>query len=140
MAENAPNEMQMDPDNLYREETYTDQRVGAIRMLVPVTADGAEDPERPRRFLGQASILTPVGTLPLNFEIEAGSLREAVAGYAAAAERAVEETMRELQRLQQEQASSIVVPGQGGGGLPGGGMPGGGIPGGGIPGGGLQIP
>ncbi len=135
MAENATQEMQMDPDNLYREETYTDQRVGAIRRLVPVTADGEEDPGRQQRFLGQASILTPVGTLPLNFEIEAASLREAVAGYAAAAERAVEETMRELQRLQQEQASSIVVPGKGGGALPGGGLPGGGVPGGGI-----QIP
>lgn len=134
MATELPGqEMKMDPDSLYREETYTDQRVGAIRRLVPVTANGAPDPARTERYLGQASMLTPVGTLPLNFEIEADSLAEAVTHYAEAAERAVAETMRELQRLQQEQAGSIVVPK---GGLPGGGIPGAG----GIPGGGIQIP
>ena len=33
---NAPTEAQFDTQNLYREETYTDRRVGTLRVMVPV--------------------------------------------------------------------------------------------------------
>ena len=36
----------MDPTQIYREETFTDRRVGTIRRLTPVTADGATDAPR----------------------------------------------------------------------------------------------
>ncbi len=122
----------MNPDNLYREETITDRQVGAIKHLIPITIEGAPDPQRKELFIGQATLMTPVGTLPLSFEIPAQSLREAVEKYAEEAEKSVKETMEELRRMQQEQASSLVIPK--------GGVPGGDIPGGGMPGGGIKLP
>ncbi|MCX8049101.1 MAG: hypothetical protein N3A55_05515 [Methylohalobius sp.] len=101
---------QMDPEHLYREEIYTDLKTGTIKQLVPVTATGAPDPARQPVFLGQATVLTPMGSLPLSFEIEAKTLREAVEKYAQAAERGLKETLEELRRLQQEQATSLVIP------------------------------
>ncbi|BCX82976.1 hypothetical protein MIT9_P2567 [Methylomarinovum caldicuralii] len=129
----------MDPDNLYREETYTDLKTGTIKRLIPVTAEGMADPNRKEMFLGQATIMTPVGSLPLSFEIEADTLKDAVEKYGEAAEKGIRETMEELRRLQQEQASSLVIPK---GGAPGGDMPGGSFPGagGGMPGGGIKLP
>jgi len=73
-----------------------------------------------------------VGALPVVFEIEAKSLGEAAEKFADAAKGGVERTMRQLQDLRREAASSIVVPdrmppGLGGPGLGGpGGMRGGG--------------
>ena len=34
---------QMDAANLFREEIYTDRKIGVIRCLVPVTAEGKVD-------------------------------------------------------------------------------------------------
>lgn len=129
MNPSAADEASMDVDNLYREESYTDRQVGSIRVLVPVKTDGSEDSARKRVFVGQASLYTPAGALPLNFELDAASLAEAIEKFPAAANKAVEETMQQLQEMRREAASSIVMPGQGGGRGPG--MGGGG---------GLQIP
>ena len=118
----------MDANNLYREEVVTDQKVGTIRVLTPVTAGGMVDAKRTVQYLGQASILTPGGALPLNFDIPANSLGEAVAGFAAAAAKGIEQAMEEIREYQRQQASSIVIPK---GPLPGGGKMGGG---------GIQIP
>ncbi len=127
----------MDADNLYREEIYTDLQAGTIKRMIPVTTEGLTDSSRKELYLGQATVLTPVGSIPLSFEIEAGSLSEAVEKYGAAAEKGLQETMEELRRLQQEQASSLVIPK---GGVPGGDVPGGGM-GGGFPGGGgIKLP
>ncbi len=126
--------LRMDSKDLYREEVFTDRRSGTLRRLIPVTPEGAEDAERRVHYVGSTQILTALGTLPITFEIEAQSLGEAAEKFAAAAEKAVEDTMRELEEMRREAASRIVVP-EGGGG-----MPGGGVPGGGIPGGGIQIP
>ncbi len=127
----------MDAANLYREEIYTDLQAGTIKRMIPVTTEGLPDSSRREIYLGQATVLTPVGSLPLSFEIEAGSLSEAVEKYGEAAEKGLQETMEELRRLQQEQASSLVIPK---GGVPGGDLPGGGM-GGGFPGGGgIKLP
>lgn len=123
-----------DPAQLVREDTFTDGRVGAIRRLTPVTPEGEDDPGRQVRYEGQTSLMTPAGTLPLQFEIEADSLSAAIEGFDAAAKQATERAVRELQEMQREQSSRLVVPGQEGGGQ-GGGYPGGGQ-GGGFPGGG----
>ncbi len=110
---------QMNPDDLYREENVTDRRIGAIRVLHPIKADGSDDSSRSTLYIGSAQIMTPGGALPLNFEIEAKSLREAVESFSTEAQKAMEETMEELQRMRREAASSIVVPGQEGGRGPG---------------------
>lgn len=113
--ENTADEFAMDGADLYREEVYTDRKLGSIRQLTPVTAEGAIDGRREQLFLGQAQILTTVGALPLSFEIEARTLAEAVKGFAAAAQEALESTMKELQELRREAASSIIIPEAGGG-------------------------
>lgn len=132
-------EIRMDTDNLYKEEVFTDNAVGTLRRLVPVTPDGETDPSRPTQYVGSTQILTNAGPLPLSFEIEAGSLTEAAAGFGAAAKEAFEKTMEELRELQRQQASSIVVPkgGIGPGGAVGGGA--GGM-GGGMGGGKIHLP
>ena len=103
-------DIQMDGSALYREETFTDNRIGTIRKMQPVTADGDDDASRDARYFGSAQLMTPAGPLPVNFEVEASSLSEAVAGFGDAARDAIEKTMEELRELQREQASSIVVP------------------------------
>ena len=124
---NSMPEFKLEASDLYVEEVFTDRRVGSIRRLQPVTVDGQPDPGRPVQFIGQTQILTPMGALPLTFEIPAATLAEAVEQFPAQAQQALEETARELQELRREQASSIVVPEPGmTAGLTGGGRPGGG--------------
>ena len=124
----------MDAANLYREEMYTDRKIGTIRVMVPVTADGTTDLSRPHLFAGEVQIMTQMGPLPVPFEIDATSLSQAVAGYADAAKEAVERTVQELQELRRQQSSGLVLPGSSA-------MPGGLPPGlGGGRGGKIQMP
>jgi len=113
-------EMEMSVDDLYREEVFTDQRVGTIRRMTPVTADGADDASRAVQYVGQTQLLTPAGALPLSFEIEASSLGDAARKFGAGAAEAAEDTIRRLEEMRRDAASSIVVPGAEGA---GGGMP-----------------
>jgi hypothetical protein len=108
----------MDSSQLYLEETFTDRRVGTIRRLTPVTADGATDSARPVLYVGQAQIMTPMGALPISFDLEATSLSGAIAKFGDAAEQAVQQTMRELQELRREQASGLVIPDAAGAAMP----------------------
>ena len=114
----------MDSTGLYREETFTDRRVGTLQRLTPVTASGATDAARPVLYVGQTQVLTPAGALPLSFEVAATSLDDAVAKFGEMAKQALARTMRRLEELRREQASSIIVPGTappgGGTGGPGG--------------------
>ena len=131
MAMTDAPDMNMDASNLYREDVYTDQRVGTLRVLTPLTPEGETDTARAVQYMGSAQLMTPAGALPISFEIEAANLADAIAGFGAAAEVAVEQTVNELREMQREAASSIVVPK--GGQVPGGGGFGG-------PGGGIQMP
>lgn len=103
-------EIRMDVANLYREDTFTDNTVGTLRRLTPVTADGETDPSRPLQFVGTTQVLTTAGPLPLSFEIEAQTLNEAAEAFGEAARQAFERTMEELREMQRQQASSIVIP------------------------------
>lgn len=130
----TPRDPAMDPDSLYREEIYTDRKLGTLRVMVPVTASGATDPSRPTLFTGEAQLMTNMGPLPISFDIDARTLAEAVARYGDAAKAGVEQTMRELTELRRQQSSGLVIPSaattsalKGGGGIGGlGGMGGGG--------------
>lgn len=113
-------QLKLDGDALYREENFSDRRTGSIQRLVPVTAEGDQDPDRAVRYVGQTQVMSPAGALPITFELEVESLAAAIDAFPEAAEKAVEETIEEIKRLQREQQSSIVVPGQGGSGMQGG--------------------
>ena len=129
-------EAKMDPTSLYREEIVTDRKVGTLRMMTPLTVTGAVDSARPVLYVGEAQIMTSAGPLPISFEIEAKTLGEAVDGFGDAAKEAIEKTVRDLQELRRQAASSIVVPQGGMGGLGPGGLSGGGLGGGGK----IQLP
>jgi hypothetical protein len=103
-------ELRLDPDKLYLEEVLTDRRIGTLRRLTPVTRDGALDAARPVAYVGETQILTPAGSIPIAFEIEAASLGEAAEKFAALAKEAIDRTVRELQELRRQASSSIVVP------------------------------
>jgi len=120
-----PSDAAMDAAALYREEIYTDRKVGTLRVLVPVTPAGAADASRPTIYQGEAQLMTNMGPLPISFDIEAKDLAEAVANYAEATKSGVERAMRELQEMRRQASSSIVIP-QGAAGLPPGGIGGGG--------------
>jgi len=138
MAERPDDRMpepKMDATSLYREELFTDRKVGMIRVLTPVKTDGSPDASRPAIYVGEAQIYTNMGALPLTFELEATTLQEAVQRYADAAKQAVEQAVKEIQELRRQAASSIVIPQGGAGGGLGGGGPGGGLIG---PGGRIQ--
>ena len=107
---NAQTDARFDATSVYWEEMYTDRRVGTIRVLVPVQSDGMADPARATLYVGQVSVMTPMGTLPISFEIEGKTLADAIAKFADGARIAVDEAMRELQQLRREAASSIVIP------------------------------
>jgi hypothetical protein len=115
MAQDSPlPDIKLDPAHLYREETFTDRRAGTLRRLVPVDAQGRDDGSRPVIYEGHASLMTPAGALPLQFQIDADSMEDALRKFPEVARQALEHTLDELQRLQREAQSSIVVPGAGG--------------------------
>ena len=114
MSQQLP-DIRMDVANLYQEEIYTDRQVGTIRKLQPVTAAGAVDTTRTVIFTGETQVMTPAGPLPLSFELDADNLADAAARFGERARAALEDTIRQIEELRREQASSIVVPGQGGG-------------------------
>ncbi len=127
--ENEAPTPKMDAADLWREELFTDRKVGVIRKLTPIKIDGSPDPSRKVIFTGEASLMTPAGTLPLSFEMPVDTLEKAVALYGDAVAQAFHETMEELKEMRRKASSSLVLPGQGGPGLGGGlGGLGGGLP------------
>jgi len=105
-------EIKIDETSLVKEEVYSDQKVGSVRVLTPVTLSGEIDENRKITFFGQTQVMTPGGAIPLNFELEAGDLAGAFAAFGDAAKESMDKTMKEIQDYQREQASKIVVPGQ----------------------------
>ena len=103
-------ELKIDPASLYLEEIFTDRRVGTIRRMTPVNKEGVRDNARPVLYVGETQVLTPAGALPIAFEIQAGSLEDAAEKFGQLAKEAIERTVKELQELRRQAASSIVVP------------------------------
>lgn len=104
---------EFDKAGLYREDSFTDRKVGTIRQLTPVDADGATDESRPVIFMGATQVMTAAGPMPLNFDIPGDNLDEAAGNFSESAQKAVEEMAVRLEEMRREEASSIVVPGQG---------------------------
>jgi hypothetical protein len=103
-------ELKIDPDTLYAEEIFTDRRIGTIRRLTPVTKDGKPDAARAILYVGETQIMTPAGSIPIAFEIGAGSVGEAAEKFGSLAKEAIDRTVRELQELRRQASSSIVIP------------------------------
>ena len=107
-------ETQVDTENLYREEIFTDLKVASIRKLVPIRPDGSPDPSREPVFTGQTTLMTQAGPVPITCPIDATTLEEATAKFPEAIKLGVERLMDEVREVQRREASRIVVPGQAG--------------------------
>ena len=110
--ERSIGEISVDRGNLYREEIFTDLKVATLRRLTPVKADGSDDPSRPVLFVGQTTLLSQAGPVPVQCPIEAASLDDAVAQFPNAVNTAIEQMIEEAREIQREEASRIVVPGR----------------------------
>lgn len=104
-------ELKLDGANLYREEVFTDFRVGSIKQLTPVTTDGSRDAGRPMVFVGETQLMSQMGPLPVQTRIEAENLQAAIDKFPAAIQIAVEGMIEEVKELQRKEMSKIVVPG-----------------------------
>ena len=109
----------VDRSNLYLEEGFTDMKVASIRRLTPVKADGSPDPGRRTVFIGQTQLMTPEGPLPIQNELAASTLSEAIDKFPAAMAEAMPHVIQELRRMEQMQQqqksqkdSRIIVPGR----------------------------
>ena len=114
MADLEQMDAKMDVSALVREEVVTDRKIGSIRVLTPITKEGDRDLTREVIYLGETQIKTQMGPLPINFEIKAATLGEAVEAYGEAAKQGVQETIAKLEEMRKQAASKIVTPGDAG--------------------------
>lgn len=105
-------EINVDRDNLYLEEVFTDLKIATIRRLTPVKLDGSPDPSRPTLFQGQTQLMSQMGPIPVSCPIEAADMTEALEKFPEAIGEAVERMIDEAREMQRQEASRIIVPGQ----------------------------
>jgi hypothetical protein len=105
-------DMSVDLGNLYKEESFTDLKVASIKQLTPITVDGERDESRPIIFIGQTQLMSQMGPVPVQCDIEAKNLEEALGKFPAAVQVAVEKMIEEAKEMQRQEASKIVIPGQ----------------------------
>jgi hypothetical protein len=103
-------EIQLDSNNLYREESFTDLKLGSIKRLTPVQADGNPDLSRSPRFIGQTQLMSQLGPVPVTCEIEARTLEDAIAKFPEAINAAIEAMMDEAREIRRQEAGRIVAP------------------------------
>ena len=118
MADQEQIDFTVDQSNLYREDSVTDLKVASIRRMIPIKADGTDDPSRTPVFFGHTQILTPQGPLPLQAQLMANNLDEAIAAFPEAMEKEMAEMIEQLRRMQLEEQkkqasdSRIILPGR----------------------------
>jgi hypothetical protein len=104
-------EIEVDRENLYLEEVFTDLKVATIRRLSPVKSDGSPDETRPTLFQAQTQLMSQMGPLPVNCAIEAANLDEAIQKFPEAIAQAIERMIEEAKEIQRQESSRIIVPG-----------------------------
>ncbi len=104
-------EIKLDITNLYKEEVFTDLRVGSLKQLTPVTKEGDRDLSRPILFIGETQLMSQVGPLPVQTQIEAENLQAAIGRFPVAIQAAVETMIAEVKEHQRKEMNRIVVPG-----------------------------
>jgi hypothetical protein len=98
----------LDRSNLFLEETFTDLKVGTLKRFTPVLPDGSVDKSRRTVFLGQTSIHTPHGPLPLQNIIVAKDLAQAFKRFPGAMDEAMQQLIEEAAKAEPEQASPTI--------------------------------
>jgi hypothetical protein len=103
-------DLTVDLGNLYREENFTDLGVASVRRLTPVTADGSPDLGRTVVYIGETSLMTQVGPIPVQFTLDAATLEEAFRRFPDGVKTAVEQLNERAQEAMRAEASRLVVP------------------------------
>lgn len=93
----------VDPNNLYREENFTDIKVAAIRRLIPVKPDGSEDDGRTPIFMGQTQLITPSGPVMLQSLLNAETIEEAMNQFPAAMQLQMDKMIAEMREKQSQE-------------------------------------
>ena len=117
--ENQSIEFSVDRKNLFREETFTDLKACSIQQLTPVKDDGSVDKTRKTVYVGQTTLMSPNGPIPLQTVIPAKELQQALKQWPEAMQAALERLVEEAKKLKQEESSlkqeepsRIIVPGR----------------------------
>jgi hypothetical protein len=106
-------DIKIDPNNLYREEAFTDLTFATIRRLTPVKIDGSVDESRAPIFTGMTQLMSPNGPIPVQCLIEgAKDLSEAAAKLPESIEKTVQAMVAEAEEMRRQEASKIIMPGQ----------------------------
>jgi hypothetical protein len=106
-------DIKIDPNNLYKEEAFTDLTFATIRRLTPVKLDGSPDESREPIFTGMTQLMSPNGPIPVQCLIEgAKTLSEAADKLPEAIEKTVQAMIAEAEEMRRQEASKIVIPGQ----------------------------
>ena len=107
-----------DKDNLYREESVTDLKMGSIRSLIPIKTDNTRDESRETIFVGHTQLRSPEGMVPIQARLQAANLEEAMEKFPEAMKQALDAMVEEAKKMQQEQGrprqqedSRIILPG-----------------------------
>jgi hypothetical protein len=98
----------LDRSNLYLEESFTDLKVGSVKRFSPVKADGSPDKERHPIFVGQTSVYTPHGPLPIQNVIPAKDLPQAFKRFPEAMQASMEKLMEEAKKMREEKQPPII--------------------------------
>ena len=97
--ENNPlKDINIDDTNLYKEEMVSDLKMGTIQILTPVKPDGERDPDREVIYSCQTTLMTQMGSIPLNAKVEVDNLADAVAQFPEAIQGAIDKLMAEAER------------------------------------------
>ena len=115
MVDDSPNGLDtlaIDTANLFREESITDTQSANIKQLIPINLDGTEDKSRERQFIGDTTLMTQMGPIPVQFPLSATNLQEAFTMFPEGVQGAIEKLQERAQQMAKEEASRIVVPGQ----------------------------
>lgn len=110
-GQNLKINVEIDRDSLYLEESFTDLKSGSIRRLRPVKDNGTEDKSRKTIYMANTQLMTQMGLIPIQSELEAESLKEAVEKFPAAVNDAVEKLVEKANEMRRQEASRIIVPG-----------------------------
>ncbi len=101
-------DFKIDRSNLYLEETFTDLKGGSVTRFSPVKIDGSPDKERRSVFIGQTSLYTPNGPVPLHNPIQAKDLPQAFKRFPEAMQEALGRLVEEARSMHTEEQPPII--------------------------------
>jgi hypothetical protein len=96
-----PIDFTVDRNNLYREESFTDVKVAAIRRLTPIKPDGSDDESRDFIFMAQTQLMSPSGPVLLQSILDAVNLEQAMDRFPKAMQKELDRVMAEEKKKQQ---------------------------------------